>query len=558
MFRKSPIDLNLIAALILAAALMSPTTPATAAAAAAATSPNASATAGESKDDAGPADPRHLHDETAVSSGSMSVGGKTLNYRTEAGIQVVYLHDPMDNDPPPPDKGPGGAEQPPPVEPEAGMSYYAYFLGKEPDPSRPITFIYNGGPGSSTIWLHMGAFGPKRVVTLEDSHSPPAPYRLVDNAASLLPESDLVFIDAPSTGFGHLRGKDKDKAFWGVDQDAHAFANFIETFLSRHGRWNSPKYLLGESYGTTRSAVLAYVLQEEKSIDLNGVILISQILSFNNSADGPEISPGSDQAYALALPTYAATAWYHKRLPNQAVEFEPFMHEVEDYALGEYLSALAQGSTLAPERRAAVVAKLHEYTGLPQDLIQRANLRISGGVFSQHLLGDRTTGRIDSRFSGPTIDLLAKDPAYDPQAAAISSAFVSSFNDYVRRELHFGDGKTFKPNNYAGIGDKWDLSHKSPDGPLGFPGPLNVMPDLAFAMKANPHLKVQLHGGYFDLATLYFAAEFEFKHMPIPPELMPNLETKRYQSGHMIYLHESSRKEIHDNIADFMRRTHTP
>ncbi len=420
--------------------------------------------------DAGPADPRHLKDEVSVSTGTLTIGGKTLSYGAEAGILVVYVKDPMDSDPPAAaDKPSAGGEkaararrEAAPVEPEAGMSYYAYFLGKEPNPARPITFIYNGGPGSSTIWLHMGAFGPKRVVTREDSHTPAAPYRLVDNESSLLPESDLVFIDAPSTGFGHLRGTDKEKAFLGVDQDAHAFANFIAQFLSRHGRWNSPKYLFGESYGTTRSAVLANMLQEEKAIDLNGVILLSQILSFDDSADGPEFNPGVDQPYALALPTYAATAWYHKRLPNQPATLEPFIKEVEEFALGEYLSALAQGSALAPERRAAIIAKLHDYTGLPAEYIARADLRINGGVFEQHLLDDRTTGRIDTRFSGPTIDLLAKEPAYDPQAAAISSAYVSTFNDYVRRELKFGEGKTFKPNNYAGIGERWDFGHKPP------------------------------------------------------------------------------------------------
>ena len=507
----------------------------------------------------GPPVLHHLKDEVALSTGTLTVGGKPLSYRAEAGILVVYVKDPMDRDPPKPGDKPTADEEPPaPVEPEAGMSYYAYFLGKEPDPSRPITFIYNGGPGSSTIWLHMGAFGPRRVVTSDDSHTPPAPYRLVDNTESLLPESDLVFIDAPGTGFGHLRGKDKEKAFWGVDQDAHAFANFIVAFLSRHGRWNSPKYLFGESYGTTRSAVLAYVLQEEKAVDLNGVILLSQILAFEDSADEPDLNPGVDQGYALALPTYAATAWYHKRLPNQPADLEPFIHEVEDFALGEYLSALAQGSALAPERRAAIAAKLHEYTGLPTDYIRRADLRISGGVFGQHLLDDHTTGRIDSRFSGPTIDLLAKEPAYDPQAAAISSAFVSTFNDYVRRDLRFGDGKIFKPNNYAGIDDKWDLRHRPPGHGTLFSGALNVMPDLAFAMKANPRLKVQLHGGYYDLATLYFGAEFELKHLQIPPELTGNIEVRRYRSGHMIYLHDESRRQLHANVADFIRRTRGP
>jgi carboxypeptidase C (cathepsin A) len=524
----------------------------------------AAGTPDEKDADAGPADPRHLKDEVSLSTGTLNIGGKSLGYGAEAGILVVYVKDPMDSDPPagsekPPgsgDKSAAQGEKPGPVEPEAGMSYYAYFLGKEPNPARPITFIYNGGPGSSTIWLHMGAFGPKRVVTAEDSHTPAAPYRLVDNDASLLPESDLVFIDAPSTGFGHLRGTEKEKAFFGVDQDAHAFANFIAQFLSRHGRWNSPKYLFGESYGTTRSAVLANLLQEEKAIDLNGVILLSQILSFDDSADGPEFNPSVDQPYALALPTYAATAWYHKRLPNQPATLEPFIKEVEDFALGEYLSALAQGSALAPERRAAIIEKLHAYTGLPAEYISRADLRISGGVFEQHLLGDRTTGRIDTRFSGPTIDLLAKEPTYDPQAAAITSAYVSSFNDYVRRELKFGQGKTFKPNNYAGIGESWDFGHKPPGAPEKLSTSTNVMPDLAYAMKSNPNLKVQLNSGYFDLATIYFAAEFELMHLPVPPDIAKNLEFKRYQSGHMVYLHEASRHALHDNVADFIRRTH--
>jgi carboxypeptidase C (cathepsin A) len=515
--------------------------------------------------DAGPPDPRHLKDEVSLSTGTLTIGGKSLSYGAEAGILVVYVKDPMDSDPPSAEdrSAPGNEKSSKPedkplprVEPEAGMSYYAYFLGKEPNPARPITFIYNGGPGSSTIWLHMGAFGPKRVVTLDDSHTPAAPYRLVDNDASLLPESDLVFIDAPSTGFGHLRGTDKDKAFWGIDQDAHAFANFIEQFLSRHGRWNSPKYLFGESYGTTRSAVLAKVLQDEKSIDLNGVILLSQILSFDDSADDPEFNPSVDQPYALALPTYAATAWYHKRLPNQPPALEPFIKEVEDFALGDYLSALAQGSALAPERRAAIVEKLHAYTGLPAEYISRADLRISGGVFEQHLLDDRTTGRIDTRFSGPTIDLLAKEPIYDPQAAAITSAYVSSFNDYVRRDLKFGQGKSFKPNNYAGIGESWDFGHKPPGASEKLTISANVMPDLAYVMKANPNLKVQLNSGYFDLATIYFAAEFELRHLQVPPDIAKNIEFRRYQSGHMVYLHEASRLALHENVADFIRRTH--
>ena len=504
----------------------------------------------KSADAADGAVPRHLKDEVARSTGSLSVGGKLYGYGAEAGILVVHVKDPMDSDPPP------AGDKPAPVEPEAGMSYVAYFLGKQPDPARPITFVFNGGPGSSTMWLHMGAFGPKRVVTIDGSHTPAAPYRVIDNNASLLPETDLVFIDAPGTGFGHLRGSDKEKAFYGVDPDAHAFANFIVEFLSRHGRWNSPKYLFGESYGTLRAAVLAYVLQNEKALDLNGVMLLSQILIYTDSVDRADNNPGVDQAYALALPTYAATAWYHKRLPNPAAALEPFLREVEQFALGEYLTALAAGATLPPERRAAIIARLHAYTGLDPEYLDRADLRITGGVFEQHVLGDRTAGRLDTRFSGPTIDPLGKAADYDPQSAAITSAYDSAFNEYVRHELKFGDGKTFKPNNYAGIGRNWDRLHAPPGAPFKLAQAANVLPDLADAMKMNPELKVQMHGGYYDLATPYFAAEYELWHLAVPAEIARNVEIKLYPAGHMVYAHDASRMALHDNAADFIRRTH--
>ncbi len=498
-----------------------------------------------------PETPRHLKEEASKTTGTLTIGGKVLAYGAEAGILVIHVKDPMDTDPPT-----GAEKAPPPLEPEAGMSYYHYFLGKEPNPARPIMFVYNGGPGSSTVWLHMGAFAPKRVVTADDTHTPAAPYRIVENTSSLLPETDLVFVDAPGTGFGHLRGADKEKAFWGVDADAHAFANFIVEFLSRHGRWNSPKYLFGESYGTTRSAALAFVLQNEKAIDLNGVILLSQILSFDNSPDGADFNPNVDQPYPLALPTYAATAWYHKKLPNQPAALEPFLAEVEQFALGEYWSALAAGSGLAPERRAAIVQKLHAYTGLPPEYIERADLRITGGVFEQHVLGTRTAGRLDTRFAGPTIDPLSKDPDYDPQSAAISAAYVGAFSDYVRRELKFGDGKTFKL--FADVFKYWDFQHQPPGSPEKLPNGTNVIPDLAYTMKANPQMKVMMNGGYFDLATPYFAAEYELRHLPVPPDVAKNIEVKLYPSGHMVYAHEPSLIALHDNVADFIRRTHGP
>jgi carboxypeptidase C (cathepsin A) len=508
-------------------------------------------------EDAKPAAPetettRFLHDEHQTTQGSAQIGGKALSYQAEAGVLVVHVKDPMDDDAPPPKDEHNGP--PPPQPPEATMSYVAYFRGDKEDSHRPITFLFNGGPGSSTVWLHMGAFGPKRVVTADDTHSPAAPYRLVDNEYSLLDASDLVFVDAPGTGFSHLRGADKEKAFYGVDQDAHAFANFIVEFLSRHNRWNSPKYLFGESYGTTRSAALSNILENEKSLDLNGVILLSQVLNFDDGVDAPQLNPGIDLPYVLALPTYAATAWYHHKLPNQPATIEPLLREVEAFALSDYIQALAAGSTLSAERKSAIAAKLHDYTGLPADYIERANLRVNGGEFEKSLLGsDTTTGRLDTRFAGPTIDPMSKEADYDPQSAAISSAYVSAFNDYVRTTLKFGDKKTYKPE--TDVERDWDYMHKPPGADQKVPGPVNVMPDLAVAMKQNPNLKVQLNGGYFDLATPYFAAVYELHHLPMQQALQNNIEMHFYPSGHMVYAHEPALQALHANVAAFIEKT---
>ena len=437
---------------------------------------------------------------------------------------------------------------------EAAMSYIAYFKKGAAAGKRPVMFLYNGGPGSSTVWLHMGAFGPRRVVTLDDQHSPAAPYQLVNNDSSLLDAADLVFIDAPGTGFGRIAGANKEKAFWGVDQDAHAFADFIEAFLGKYGRWNSPKYLFGESYGTTRSAVLINMLENERSVDFNGVVMLSQILNFDFSVDGPENNPGVDEPYVLALPTYAATAFYHKKLDPMPGDLRDFLGEVEQFTAGEYAQALSDGNLLPDDDRKHIVEKLHDYTGLPEAYIRKANLRIDGGEFEKMLQDDEdeTTGRLDTRFSGPTIDPLSKESDYDPQSAAISSAYVSTFNDYVRRDLHFGADRVFKPE--AEI-HHWDFSHTQPGDSEAQTGTLNVVSDLANAMKTNPNLKVLVNGGYYDLATPYFAAAFELKHMNIPRRLMGNLDFKTYESGHMVYANPASLKQLHDNVAAFVGRT---
>jgi carboxypeptidase C (cathepsin A) len=511
------------------------------------------------KSDGGKFEP--FKSESVSSNGTVTIGGQSIAYQAIAGTLIVHPKD-WDDVPrdPKADRGnpPGGDEGGEGRNPtaEASMFYVAYF--KNGGGSRPVTFIYNGGPGSATVWLHMGAFGPRRIVTATDAHTPAAPYSLINNGSSLLDASDLVFIDAPGTGFSRIAGKDKEKAFYGVDQDAYAFAQFISQFLTKYGRWNSPKYLFGESYGTPRSAVLINQLESDRSIDFNGVILLSQILNFDLSPDRPEGNPGIDMPYQTALPTYAATAWYHKKLSGDHKDLESLLAEVEQFAMGDYARALAAGSDLSPADKRAIAEKLHGYTGLSVEYILKADLRIDGGEFRQTLQDDAglTTGRLDTRFSGPDIDPLSQRAEYDPQSTALGSAYVSAFNEYARKELRYGGDRDFHSSSSAGR--NWSFVHQQPGQGQRFGSSRqgsNVMPDLANAMKINPNLKVQLNAGYFDLATPFYQGVYEMRHLPMPDNLHSNIEFKFYDSGHMVYAKDSSLKLLHDNVVDFIRRT---
>ncbi len=494
--------------------------------------------------------------DSKTSEGSVTIGGQKIDYHAVAGTLVVH---PKGWDDVPKKAGEAAAkddgEDDRGPSAEASMFYVAYFAKAAPGQNRPITFLFNGGPGSSSVWLHMGAFGPRRVITLDDSHTPAAPYKLVNNDESLLDASDLVFVDAPGTGFSRIAGKDKEHAFYGVDQDAHAFSEFITRFLSTYNRWNSPKFLFGESYGTTRAAVLANMLQDDYALDLNGVILLSQILCFDASVDQPEFNPAVDLPYVLALPTYAATAWYHRKLPGAPRDLPGLLSEVQQFAVTDYTLALGKGAALDPQHFDAIARKLHDYTGLPVAYIKKANLRIDGGEFEKTLQDDAdlTTGRLDTRFSGPTIDPLSKEADYDPQSAAISSAYVSTFNDYVRTVLHYGEGVAYKPVTEAG--GKWDFTHQPPGAAEKLQQAANVMPDLATAMKTDPNLHVLLNAGYYDLATPYFEGIYEMQHLQIPQTLQANIEYKQYQSGHMVYAHEAALKDLHATAASFIRRS---
>jgi carboxypeptidase C (cathepsin A) len=516
-----------------------------------------SAASGKSTDKSKNKTPEKSPPADATTEGSVDVAGQHIAYTAIAGTLTVGATDVQDAQ-----LGADGKPQPgsqlalnEPKEPKdatpfARMFYVAYFKKDAKAEDRPITFFYNGGPGSSTVWLHMGSLGPRHVVTDGDQHLPAAPYKLVDNAYSLLDTSDLVFIDMPGTGFGSLIGKDPEKAFWGLDEDANAFARFIARFISKYNRWNSPKYIFGESYGTTRSAVLADILENGKDIDLNGVILLSQAFNFTTDIDGPSGNPGVDLPYVLALPTYAATAWYHKKLPEQPAALEPFLKDVEEFAMGPYTHALAQGTDLTAQEKQQVAEKLHEYTGLPVAYLLKANLRVNGGEFEKTLQDDQdlTTGRLDTRFSGPNLNPLSEQAEYDPQSSAISSAYVALFNDYVRRDLKYGEGQTYLPMALFGS-FQWDHTHN------GNPVSLNVAPDLAEAMKTNPRLRVMVNGGYYDLATPFFAAQYEEKHLPIPQSLAKNIEYDWYESGHMVYVREESLKQLHDRVSAFIKST---
>ncbi len=497
----------------------------------------------------------------STTQGSIAAGGQHVDYTAIAGIITVGATDTEDAQLGADGKPQPGSQlalsapkDPAEAQPLAHMFYVAYFKNGAKAEDRPITFFYNGGPGSSTMWLHMGSLGPKYVETAGDEHLPGAPYKLVDNADCLLDLSDEVFIDMPGTGFGSLTGKDAGKAFWGVDQDAEAFARFIARFVTKYNRWNSPKFLFGESYGTTRSAVLANVLENDKNIDLNGVMLLGEIFNFPMGAGVGGGRPGVDLPFELALPTYAATAWYHKKLPNQPAALDPFLKEVEEFAMGEYMHALAEGNDLSDAEKQQVAEKLHEYTGLPVAYLIKANLRVNGGEFEKTFADgeDLTTGRYDTRFLGPTLDPLSEGSEYDPQSAAISSAYFSLVNLYLRQDLKYGAGETYIPSAlFDGV--RWDMSRQSGGRTFSSAGGLNVSADLAQAMKTNPHLKVMVNDGYYDLATPFFAAEYEEKHLPIPQSLTKNIEYDWYESGHMAYVRDECRKLLHDRVAAFIK-----
>jgi carboxypeptidase C (cathepsin A) len=465
--------------------------------------------------------------ETSVTEHSIQIGSKTIAYTATAGTLV--LRDDED-------------------QPEALFGYTAYVLKGVTDPrSRPITFAYNGGPGSSSFWLHMGALGPRRIVTTDAGPTPPPPYQIVDNDQSILDVSDLVMIDPVGTGFSHAVGKKENKDFWGTDPDIASVSQFIFQYVSDNERWNSPKFLLGESYGTTRSAGVVDYLSKEKGMAMNGVVLVSVALDLEAIFDWP----GNERPFPFFVPTFAATAWYHEALRGRPVELEPFLDEVRAWAMGPYCDALAKGDRLPDDERTEVVSTLHRYTGLSEDYIRKANLRVSEPEFTHELLNDQreTVGRLDSRFTGFTFDQLGENAEYDPQSEAVSAAFTAAFLDYYHRDLGFGKDKTYHTS--AEVFGSWDFKHRAPGSP--FPIPMvNTGLDLAEAMGLNPNLRVLVLNGYYDLATPFLATEYMFAHLGLSPELASHVTMKYYRAGHMMYLHAESLAKMKSDVAAFI------
>ncbi|HKM89671.1 MAG TPA: hypothetical protein VJX29_03575 [Candidatus Acidoferrales bacterium] len=470
-------------------------------------------------------------EESSVTEHSIKIGGQTINYTATFGS--ILIKDEKD-------------------EPTALIFFIAYTKSDAKEMSeRPLTFIYNGGPGSASAWLHMGAFGPRRIVTDDAHFTPPAPYRLVDNAYSLIDKTDAVFIDPVGTGFSHAVGKAKDKDFWGIDQDVHSLAQMIRIYVTRNNRWNSPKYLLGESYGTFRSAALGNYLQQHDGMGLNGIVLISSVLDLSQLTFGP----GDDRCYILYLPSYAATAWYHKVLKNPPSDLNAFLADARKFAAGEYASALMKGAQLSDAEKADMAKKLSAYTGLSEEYLIKANLRVKLPQFDEELKRSQgeTTGRLDSRYTGYTYDLLSEYAEYDPQSTAITSAYTSAINDYIREELKY---KTDRNYNLLGgePGRNWDW--KRTDSRRGFfPGAPNVMDDLAQAMIANPYLQVQVENGLYDLATPFFATEYTMEHLGLPAKLQGHIKEEYYDAGHMMYVNEASLAKLKENVAKFMEST---
>lgn len=427
--------------------------------------------------------------------------------------------------------------------PRASIFFVAYLRdGVENPAKRPITFSFNGGPGSSSVWLHLGVLGPRRVLMDEIGTPLPPPHQLVDNDYSPLDVTDLVFIDPVSTGFSRAVVGEKAQQFHGFRKDIESVGDFIRLFVTRYRRWSSPKYLIGESYGTTRAAGLSAYLQDHHSLYLNGILLVSSVLDFATL----DFTPGNEKPFIFFLPTYTATAWFHHRLPDDLQEnFDAAMQEARDFAMGEYATALMKGDKLAGEEYAAIRSRLARLTGLSEDYCDRSTLRINIFQFCKELLraDRRTVGRLDSRFAGIDRNSTGGEFDYDPSMSNIMGPYTSAFNSYVREELNYESDLPYA--TLSGKVHPWSYADHENQY-------VYVAENLRQAMTINPFLRIHVFNGYFDLATPFLATEYTFSHLGLDPSLLKNIEMSYYTAGHMMYIHQPSLERMKEVLTNFI------
>jgi len=460
---------------------------------------------------------------------SVTIDGKTINLNAKAG--TMELKDENNK-------------------PIALFGFTAYFK-ENPEKNRPIIFAYNGGPGSSSYWLHMGIMGPKRIVVDDPNYNQPAPYQLVNNEFSTLDVADVVMMDPVGTGLSVPIGESTGKDFWGVDQDIRSISLFIMQFLKEHDRLNSPKYILGESYGTFRNAgVMNYLLGS--GYGLNGVIMVSAVFDLRTLF----FAPNEDMSYVVYLPTMAATSWYYDKVANKGKDLPSFVQEVREFTENEYMPALFKGNTLTIAERTRIAGKLQEYTGVSSEIWERADLKLMAGEYFQELLRKegKTVGRLDSRYSGINKDPMSMDSFTDPQSDAISPAYTMGFLDYFHGALNVSKELNYSTSAYSKEGFNWDWKHKGTDS-WGADASVTTLPDMENALSKDPNVKILIMNGYYDLATVFYGVEHSIAHLNIPKSASDRIIMTYYEAGHMMYTDLPSAKLFRDDLKNFIQDT---
>jgi carboxypeptidase C (cathepsin A) len=472
-----------------------------------------------------------IKDNLVLSQHKVTIGGQETAYTVTTGTMVLKEETPDR------EKDYEGEK------PKAQFFFIAYTKDGVDDPAaRPLTFSFNGGPGSSSVWLHLGVLGPRRVVMTYEGDLPKPPYQLADNEFSLLDKTDLVFIDPISTGYSRPAEGQKAKEFQGFKKDIESVGDFIRLYTTRYNRWPSPKFLIGESYGTTRASGLSGYLQERHGLYLNGIMLVSTVLNFGTI----DFTPGNELPYVLFLPTYAATAWYHRALRVRR-PLQKLLAEVQDFAVNEYAPALMKGDALTKRERNAILDKLARYTGLSREYLDRSNLRVPDQRFFKELLRarGRVVGRLDSRFLGIDRDTLGEGAENDPSYTNIVGPYTAGFYDYVRRELNFEKDVPYEI--LSGYVRPWSYAEHENQH-------VYVAETLRKAMTINPHLKVFVANGYYDLATPYFGTEYVFSHLGLDGSLRANVSMGYYEAGHMMYIHQPALEQLKRDLAEFIEK----